>query len=71
MVKARVTLTKKNYVIKSSELKKILGIKNPEKITRFGCWVGMSPHDVEDDIDPDLSEAWYVETEVRVEPEDF
>lgn len=71
MVKARITLTKKNYVITSKELKKILGIKNPEKITSFGQWEGRSPHDVEEGVDPDKYESWYVETEVMVEPEDF
>ena len=65
MVKITIASTKRNYVISSKELKKFLGIKNPEKITSFGCWEGRSPKDEQDGVDPDKYEAWYISTIVE------
>ena len=67
MVKVTVATVKRNYVISSKELKKFLGIKNPEKITSFGCWVSRSPHNQEHGIDPDSVDEWYVTTKVQKE----
>lgn len=64
VIKSEVVKTERVYVVSSKELKKLFGIKNPEKISSFGCWVGRSPHDEQSNVDPDSVDQWYIKTTV-------
>jgi len=53
--------TRRRYIVTSKEIKEFFQLKGT--IKDFGLWKGRSPKSVEDAVDPDTHDQWFIETE--------